>query len=132
MRISYWSSHVGSSDLLVVDSLPPEIQALPDGRLNLVLNDIRNIAQGNIAGRPDDPAIGQAAAYYRSLHAGGLAVMMAAVLSLAVGGLVFGRRFVSPTLRARNAVERAAMAFLILASTVARSDEHTSELQSLM
>jgi hypothetical protein len=36
---------------LVVSGLPDEIQALPDGRLNLMVNDIRNLVSGNIVSR---------------------------------------------------------------------------------
>ena len=40
-------------DILLVGSLPPAAQSLPQGELNLLLNDIRNIATGNIASRKE-------------------------------------------------------------------------------
>jgi phosphate transport system permease protein len=43
----------------------------------------------------------------------------AVCLALAAGGIAAGRRFISPTLRARNAVERAVTVFLVAASTIA-------------
>jgi len=104
---------------LVVDSLPPEMQALPADRLNLVVNDIRNLAHGDAVSRDAQPALEAAAARYNELKAIAFAAMAAACLTIAVGGLAAGRRFVAPTLRARNAVERAVTIFLVAASTIA-------------
>ena len=104
---------------LVVDALPPEMQALPADRLNLVINDIRNLARGDAISRDAQPALEAAAARYNELEATAFAAMAVACLALAIGGIAAGRRFVTPTLRARNIVERAITVALVGASTIA-------------
>ncbi|MCU7948220.1 MAG: phosphate ABC transporter permease family protein, partial [Candidatus Thiodiazotropha sp. (ex Cardiolucina cf. quadrata)] len=52
---------------LVVEGLPSEIQSLPTERLNLVLNDIRNLAQGDIVSRAVDETMQKASDHYASL-----------------------------------------------------------------
>jgi phosphate transport system permease protein len=104
---------------LVVDSLPPAMQALPADRLNLVINDIRNLAHGDAISREAQPALEAAAGRYRELETIAFAAIAAVCLALAAGGIAAGRRFISPTLRARNAVERAVTVFLVAASTIA-------------
>ena len=47
-----------------VDTLPAEVQALSQGELNLVLNDIKNIATGGISQSADDPVRAAAAQHY--------------------------------------------------------------------
>jgi phosphate transport system permease protein len=49
---------------LVLSGLPEEVRALPDGRINLLLNDIRNLVKGNIVSAAADPLIQQAADRY--------------------------------------------------------------------
>ena len=46
---------------MVLNGLPEEIRSLPDGRLNLLLNDIRNLVDGNIVSAASDPLIREAA-----------------------------------------------------------------------
>ncbi len=40
----------------LVDSLPQEVRSLDEGHINLVLNDIRNLAHGNVTSREADAA----------------------------------------------------------------------------
>jgi phosphate transport system permease protein len=99
-------------------ALPPETQALPPDRLNLLLNDIRNLANGNIASS-DSLEIRAAAEHYGFLQQVGSAAMATVCLGLAIGGIAYGRSFIAPSFRARNAVERTIMVFLVAASTIA-------------
>jgi phosphate transport system permease protein len=104
---------------LVVGSLPEPLRSLPADRLGLVVNDIRNIAYGNITSAAASPEIVAAAAQYKSLRStahGALAVLVAA---LAVAGLWYARARITPDLRARNLVERTVDWALIVASTIA-------------
>src|SRR4029453_11686721 len=39
---------------LLISSLPPETASLPENQLNLLLNDIRNLAQGDVTGSGAD------------------------------------------------------------------------------
>ncbi|MDD3449687.1 MAG: phosphate ABC transporter permease subunit PstC [Gammaproteobacteria bacterium] len=103
---------------LVVAGLPEEIRALPDARLSLVVNDIKNLVSGNIVSGKVDPAM-QAAAHYRSLQQTGAAALAVVVVALAAGGIGLGWKRIRPGLRARNQVEGVVKGFLILCSTIA-------------
>lgn len=104
---------------LLVASLPEGQRSLSPGRLGLLINDIRNLASGNIVSREVEPAIQQAADHYTRLRDTSRIALAVAVVSLAVAGLTFGRKRISAKLRARNQVETVVKAFLILGSTVA-------------
>ena len=104
---------------LVVGSLPPEIASLAPSRLNLVLNDIRNLVVGNIVSSEPDAVIVAAADRYRELRGVSTVALFAVTLGLAtIGGwLAYGR--IRPEHRSRNAVERIVMGILIACSTIA-------------
>ena len=104
---------------LVLEGLPEEIRALPDGRLNLLINDIRNLVSGNIVSAASDPIIRQAADRYLHLQRiSGTSLAIVAV-SLSLIALVVVRSRIVPTLRARNQVERIVRYLLIFCSTIA-------------
>ena len=104
---------------LVVGELPESIRNQPPDRLNLVVNDIRNIESGAVRTAASDPALVRAAEHYRSLrqvsHAALAVVAIAA--ALAVGLLV--QRRIRVELRARNHVESILTALLVACSTIA-------------
>jgi len=104
---------------LVVAGLPDAIRELPADRLNLVLNDIRNLVSGNIVSADVDQTMRAAAAHYRQLqtisHAA-LAVVVVALIMIAATVLM---RMIAPALRARNQVERISNWILIACSTIA-------------
>jgi phosphate transport system permease protein len=104
---------------LVVSSLPADDQDLPPDRLNLLLNDIRNLATGDVTSTAADPAMQAAAAHYQSLKHTSFAAMCVVGLVLVIAGILYGRKLITPSLRARNLVERTVMVFLIAASTIA-------------
>ncbi len=104
---------------IIVQDLPVEMQTLPDSRLNLVLNDIRNLAMGNIASRADDTDILAAAMHYQNLLSISRGAMMVATLLAAAGGMFLGWRIVSPSLKARIHVERTVNLFLVGCSALA-------------
>ncbi len=110
-------SHV--VELLVLGSLPASYGELQAGAKGLLLNDIRNLANGINARGEIEPAV-QAAAdsliRYRAIGAVALAIV---ALAAAILGLHFARRRVAHDFRARNAVEKALSALLIISSTVA-------------
>ncbi len=114
--ISFQSSTITS---LVVNGLPEAMQNLPAARLELVLNDVRNLAQGNIAVNAQDPHIRAAAEHYGSLARTSRAAMLVMVLVAAIVGTSLALRSLSPELRARNLVERAGRYFLIACSSIA-------------
>ncbi len=104
---------------LVTHDLPPEVRSLPTGELNLVINDIKNLASGDFVSHQADPAMQAAAAHYNSLQQTAAAALFVVVLVLAVSGAGLGWRYISPQLRARNWVEGAIKFFFISCSTVA-------------
>jgi len=104
---------------LVVGGLPQDLQTLPKNELNLLVNDIRNLAAGDATSSAANADLKAAAARYASLQQIGFAAMAVVCLVLAIAGIGFGRRYITPDLRARNLVERAIMVFLVGASTIA-------------
>ncbi len=104
---------------LVVAGLPPELRNLPPDRLNLVVNDLKNLVSGNFVSSTPDPAMLEAANHYRNLRTIGNASLWVVVLTLATLGIAYAWRAISPTLRARNRVEQVVNLFLIASSTIA-------------
>lgn len=104
---------------LVVAGLPESLRGLPADRLGLVVNDIRNLAYGNIASDGASAEIAAAAAHYKSLRGTAHLALGALVAAIASAGLWYARGRVARDMRARNRVERAVDVALILASTIA-------------
>ncbi len=104
---------------LVVADLPETVRTLPAAQLSLVINDIQNLAQGNIVSSEVNPAMEQAAAHYQRLQQTSSAASIVVVLSLALAGLTLGWRMISPSFRARNRVEAVIKWLLIGCSTIA-------------
>ncbi|MDJ0684291.1 MAG: phosphate ABC transporter permease subunit PstC [Alphaproteobacteria bacterium] len=104
---------------LVVASLPQAQQDLPNAQLGLLLNDIRNVASGAFSAEQAEPFVRAAAERYNGLRLTSFIGMAAIAVLLAVIGLYWARRAIDPGLRARNAVERIVMVFLVAASTIA-------------
>ena len=104
---------------MVVSGLPAELQKLPPDRLGLLVNDIRNLADGNIVSRQADQSTIAAAAQLQRLNAIGNSAIFVLALVTAILGAMYARSRLSPKLRARNSVERAITVFLIACSMIA-------------
>jgi phosphate transport system permease protein len=104
---------------VVVASLPDEVSQLPPERLELLMNDVKNLAAGDIASRAADPTLAAAAAHYRSLRQIGSASLVVVVMLLGLGGLAWAFRRVVPQMPAIRKVETAVKAFLLAGSLVA-------------
>ena len=104
---------------LVVSELPADIRELPKNRLNLVVNDIRNLAHGNITSGKSSPAVQRAAEQYRNLEATSTGALAVIVLCLALLSTTLVYRNLSLKSRARNHVEMIIKLLLILCSTIA-------------
>jgi phosphate transport system permease protein len=104
---------------LVVADLPEAMRNLPEARLNLVVNDIRNLVSGNIVSGEINPVMQAAADHYRSLLTTSKAALAVVAISMAILGLVVVRAKITPTLRARNMVEQVIKVILIICSTIA-------------
>jgi phosphate transport system permease protein len=103
---------------LVVAGLPEAARNQPPDQLSLVMNDIRNIAEGHRGG-DIDPVIRQAANHYSALQATSNRALTLLVVLVALLGASFSRLRVHPGHRARNKVEGALNLFLILCSLAA-------------
>ena len=106
------------TEMVVVD-LPPELRELPENKLALVVNDIRNQVEGNFVRDDIAPEIMAAADRYRSFDDLGRFVFTVATPLVALLGLALAWRRISPRVRARNHVEGAILVFIIASSTVA-------------
>jgi phosphate transport system permease protein len=104
---------------IIVAHLPNEIQMLPESRLNLVLNDIKNLVDGNIVSGEIKPEIEAAANHYRNLQATANAALAVVVFSFAIIGALIARQKITPLLRARNHVEKVFTFFLIACASFA-------------
>ncbi|MDA1324696.1 MAG: phosphate ABC transporter permease subunit PstC [Proteobacteria bacterium] len=106
-------------DDLLTASLAEKAQYLSADQVGLLLNDIRNVADGGIASRRDDPVVMAAAdrlAGWRQVAQAGLLIVIAAI---ALVGLSSSHRKIKPDFRARISVERAFNVLLISASLIA-------------
>ena len=105
---------------LVKSALPPEtVAGLSPGALGLLLNDVRNVASGNIASGAVTPAIQAAADHYSHLQRLANWARWLLVLALAIGGMALAWGQTQPKMRARNRVESIILAVLILFSSIA-------------
>jgi len=104
---------------LVISDLPENVRSLPENRLNLLVNDIRNMVDSNMVAGGGNEDLARAAEHYGQLKAASrkLAALLALVLASSCMILVW--RLIKPTLRARNHVERIVKVFLVVCSTFA-------------
>ncbi len=105
-------------ETLVLIWLPNELVDVSPVRLGLLINDIHNLASGNPTSRTPDPAVIAAAEQLTSLRRIGFAAMVVTAASAAIAGLAWARGRISPAMRARNQVEKALLAILIVLSTI--------------
>jgi phosphate transport system permease protein len=103
---------------LVLSSLPQDLTSVTADRLGLLVNDIRNVASGAVAGEPD-PVIVEAAKHYLSLKETSNHLLSLLAISIAITGAAYARQRISKEFRARNQVEKAVTIFLIGCSTLA-------------
>jgi len=104
---------------LVVSSLPPEMRDVPADQLGLIINDIRNLATGNIVSGDLSSSAHAAAEHFSRLQSAASVSIWVLVISIAFAGLALARARIKPGLRARNSVEKATMVIMISFSLVA-------------
>ncbi|MDH3282124.1 MAG: phosphate ABC transporter permease subunit PstC, partial [Gammaproteobacteria bacterium] len=104
---------------LVIADLPSELRSLPEAQLDLLINEVRNHLSGNIVPGGLDPALQAAADHYRHLSSVSHAARTVVFLCVALIGLLFAYRKISPTFWARNRVEQIVKGLLIACSTIA-------------
>ena len=104
---------------MVAADLPEATHSLSEAELGLIINDVRNLAEGNIVSGEISPEMQAAADHYNNLNRTGSAALVVVSISIALLGLAFGWRSISPAMRARNRVEAVVKTLLVLSSTVA-------------
>ena len=102
-----------------MSSLPAELtEGASPAQISLYLSEIHNVAQGRIFGEPN-PAIVDAAERYNRWTSLARLAMFAVAVAIAALGAWFAYQRLAPRFRARNNVERALSAFMILCSIIA-------------
>ena len=104
---------------LVVSDLPEQFGSYPEDRLNLVVNDIKNLVSGNIISGDVNMTMIKAADHYRDLMATSKAALVVLVLVVAIMGALAILKLIKPQTRARNKVERFVKILLVFCSTIA-------------
>ena len=93
--------------------------ALPAEQKQLLINNIRNYAAGDVVSGEVTDLVRQGAARYLRLEALSSWMLAAAMAILAAIGLLLTYRSIVPSMRARIRVERVALLLLMAASTIA-------------
>jgi phosphate transport system permease protein len=104
---------------LVIGGLPQNYQDLPTGELNLLVNNIQNLAAGDVVSVDVDATLENAAAQFIAYREKSRQLLAVLALGLAGLGGVHAWRTIRPELRARNRVEGIVRWFLIAASSIA-------------
>ena len=103
----------------VIAALPEPLRELPESRLGLVVNDIRNMAMGQAMGTSQEADLAAAADQYLALQAASRNILAGTLIAVGFAGFGFAWARVTPRLRARNQVEAVIKAGLVVASTLA-------------
>lgn len=104
---------------LVQANLTGELAVVQADRMSLVMNDIRNLATGNITSGEITPAVRAAADHYQELQSLGSISQWVVILAICIALLAFARSKIDPDMRARTSVEKIIMGLLIVCSTIA-------------
>ena len=114
--------HIFSDDLLsayAVQSFSAAHGELSQARMELLLNDLRNLIHGSYFSREIDPALQEAADRYLAMRQTANTALAVVVLTTATLAAAWASWRISPALRARNQVERVVKICLTLCSTIA-------------
>ena len=104
---------------LVVKGLPQSYQALSSGELDLVVNNLRNLAAGDVVSISIDEQLRASANEFLAYREQSRRLLATLVFALSVLGGTFAWRRIRPDLRARNRVEAVIRWALISASSIA-------------
>ncbi len=104
---------------LIVRSLPDAQRLMSAGELNLLVNNIQNLATGDVVSGDVDTILQEASVRYLEFAKTSRQLMATLAIGLATLGGVFAWRKITPDFRARNHVERVISGLLIAASSIA-------------
>ncbi|GAB4261238.1 MAG: phosphate ABC transporter permease subunit PstC [Methylomicrobium sp.] len=103
----------------LIGTLPEQLQHLPDDKLNLVLNEIKNLSTGMRVSERSDPAIVEAAARFDAMQSTSRIILSIAAIGCSVSGIGFACKKINKDYRARNHVEKIVVVLMVVASTIA-------------
>jgi phosphate transport system permease protein len=103
----------------VVDSLSEALRNQPEAQLSLTLNDIRNLAAGQMVDESRRAEFAVAAELYTELRTGSQRILSGLIIAVSFIGFAVAWSRLRPQFRARNHVELAIKVALIAASMVA-------------
>ncbi len=104
---------------MVISKLPESVQTLPSDRLNLVMNDVRNLVDKNMVSGEESADLRTAADYYLHLRSVSRGALFVLIMAAGIAGISILRHRIRPELRARNHVERVIYYVLIACSILA-------------
>ena len=104
---------------LIVQGLPDAEQSMSPGELNLLINNIRNLANGDVVSGEVGTVLQDAAARYLEYARAGRWMLAVLTIGLATLCASLAWRRITPKFRARNHVERVISSLLIAASSIA-------------
>ena len=104
---------------LVIEGLPEAARVLPPGELNLLVNNIQNLATGDAVSGDIDVALRAASVRFQDYSVISRHILAALTFGLAGLGGVIAWRQIRPEFRARNQVEQVVLIALIGASSIA-------------
>ena len=107
------------AESVLISSISDQSADLTAAELSLLVNDIKNLALGNIVSREVDPAIKPRPNAMARCAASADGRCWWSSLPLAIFGIHWSRRLIKPELRARNQVERVFTIIMIVASGIA-------------
>lgn len=105
--------------VLVIGSLPEAMQQVSDSERSLQLTQIGNVAVGALSAETVNPAIAAAAAKLNDLRALNTQAVAVVVIVVAMFGAAWGWVRISPSMRARQQVERVLKALFMFSATIA-------------
>jgi phosphate transport system permease protein len=104
---------------LIIKSLPAAQRDMSPGELNLLVNNIQNLASGDVVAGEVDAVLRNAADRYLEYTSTSRWLLAALSIGLALLGGLLARRRINKQFRARNSVEQVVGVLLIAASSVA-------------
>lgn len=104
---------------MIVKGLPDAQRSMSSGELNLLVNNIKNYATGDIVAGDIEPFLRDAGIHYQQLVSTSRRLLVALSIGLATLGGVLAWRRITPDFRARNRVETVISGLLIAASSIA-------------
>jgi phosphate transport system permease protein len=118
--LTLWSAFNSSIiTSLTISGLPEAMQLESRDTLGLILNEVMNLADSGMIAAESDLVKRNAAEHYQRLQGISSLAKTAVVFVVALLGMIFAWRLISPETRARNTVERVIRAGMIICASIA-------------